>query len=496
MMALNLYNTLTKRKEVFEPLEPPRVRIYNCGPTVYSYAHIGNFASFVMADLLRRYLDYLGYEVTQVMNITDVGHLTQDNIADARGDDKLEKRAREEKKSPWEIARFYEDAFHEDRKLLNLRPAHHYPRATDHIPEMIEMIRELLALGLAYESGGQIYFEISKFPRYGILSGNTTAELEAGHRVEADELKRNPLDFTLWKKDPKHIMQWDSPWGRGFPGWHIECSAMSRKYLGRTLDIHTGGEDNIFPHHECEIAQSSGGEDHIFSRYWVHRRHVLVEGKKMSKSLGNFFTVRDLVGMGYSGLEIRYALLSAHYRANANFSFEGLRAAREALRYLREFRVNMEAIPAGAGIAPHGEGRGVGDLVSAAEEEFRAGLDDDLNISVALAAVRGLVKDVYGLAAAGRLSHAEGAKALAALARWDEVLGVLPAEPPGAALPGRAAVEDAGPGALDVERLISERTAARARKDFREADRIRTLLSENGIVLKDTPDGTLWHRQI
>jgi len=287
-MSLSLFNSLTRRIDPFEPLDPPRVRIYNCGPTVYSHAHIGNFASFIMADLLRRYLEYSGYQVTQVMNITDVGHMTDDEIADGGGEDKLEKKARQERKDPWQIARQYEEAFQRDREILNVLPAHHFPRATEHIPEMIALIEELLRKGLAYEAGDQVYFEISRFPRYGILSGNSPEELQAGARVEEDPHKRNPLDFCLWKRDPKHIMQWDSPWGRGFPGWHIECSAMSRKYLGEVFDIHTGGEDNIFPHHDCEIAQSSGGEDRIFARFWLHRRHILVNNRKMSKREGNF----------------------------------------------------------------------------------------------------------------------------------------------------------------------------------------------------------------
>ena len=285
-MSLQLYNTLTKRKEEFRPIEPGRVKMYNCGPTVYSYAHIGNFSSFLMADLLRRYLEYSGFDVDQVMNITDVGHLTEDDVADARGEDKLEKAARERRLDPWQIAREFEDAFQEDRRRLNLLDARAYPRATDHVPEMQVMISELLDLGFAYLAADQVYFEIAKFPRYGELSGNTLEQLVAGARVEEDPNKRSPLDFTLWKRDPKHIMKWDSPWGEGFPGWHIECSAMSRKYLGDEIDIHTGGEDNIFPHHECEIAQSCRGTDAIFSRYWLHRRHILVETR--AKRQGRF----------------------------------------------------------------------------------------------------------------------------------------------------------------------------------------------------------------
>jgi cysteinyl-tRNA synthetase len=482
-MSLQVYNTLTKRKEPFEPLEPGRVRMYNCGPTVYGYAHIGNFASFLLADLLRRHLEYSGLQVLQIMNITDVGHLTEDDLADARGEDKLEKKAREEKKDVWEIARFYENAFREDVKALGLKEADSYPRATDHIPEMIAMIEELLEKGLAYESEGQVYFEIAKFPRYGILSGNTVDELIQGHRVETDPAKRSPLDFTLWKRDPKHLMQWDSPFGRGFPGWHIECSAMSRKYLGQVFDIHTGGEDNIFPHHECEIAQSSGGEDRIFARYWLHRRHILVEGKKMSKSAGNFFTVRDLLEKGWRGREIRLSLIRAHYRSNSNFTLQGLEEARETLRYFHELRSNMEALPPGRGAPKEIEALG-----EARDRKFRESMDDDLNVSAALAEVHELAREAYKRCR----TREEGREAVRWLDRWDQVLGVLGPEEP-SAHPGLEAGK-AGLGDGEIEGLLRERDAARARKDFAEADRIRGLLQSAGVAIKDTPGGTRWTR--
>ena len=493
-MALRLYNTLTKKKEEFTPIDSGKVRMYNCGPTVYSFAHIGNFASFIMADLLRRYLEYSGLEVLQVMNITDVGHLTDDDVADSQGEDKLEKKAREEKKDPWEIAKFFEDAFHEDRKRLHLRDAQVFPRATDHVPEMIELIEELLELGLAYEAGEQIYFSIDKFSQYGVLSGNTPEELVAGARVEEDPNKRNPLDFTLWKKDPKHLMQWPSPWGRGFPGWHIECSAMSRKYLGDVFDIHTGGEDNIFPHHECEIAQSSGKDGKIFARYWLHRRHIMVEGKKMSKSAGNFFTVRDLLEKGYSGAEIRYSLLASHYRTNSNFTFEGLETARKAIRYFREFDANMSSLPE-RGEENREETRAaavgrVRELGEATDGRFRAGLDDDLNISVAIAEARGFVGDVYSLARdlpAGEFDRSAGRVALEYLARWDSVLGLLDADD------GDSAETDGKPSESDIEAQIQARAEAKAAKNYAEADRIRDELAAAGVVLKDTPQGTVWH---
>ncbi len=488
-MSLRLYNTLTKRKDEFRPIEPPLVKMYNCGPTVYSFAHIGNFASFLTADVLRRYLEYSGYEVRQVMNITDVGHLTDD--ADSEGEDKLEKAARERKIDPWKIAREFEDAFHEDRRRLNLLDALEYPRATDHIAEMIEMIEELLDLGLAYEAGGQIYFEIGKFQPYGRLSGNTVDELMAGARVEEDPLKRNPLDFTLWKKDPKHIMKWDSPWGVGFPGWHIECSAMSRKYLGRELDIHTGGEDNIFPHHECEIAQSSGGEDRPFARYWVHRRHILVEGKKMSKSAGNFFTVRDVIDRGYDGLEIRYSLISSHYRSNSNFTFQGLQDARKNLRYLREFLLNMRSLP-----DVEGAGSDVDSICSLAErsdQTFRSRMDDDLNVSAALAQVHDFCAEAYKTSK----TRAAGNRAAEQLEAWDRTLGVLaPASETGGVSATATGVDEevvAGLTRAGIDGLLGERETARKRKDFDEADRIRDELLEKGIAVKDGPEGTRWH---
>jgi cysteinyl-tRNA synthetase len=487
-VALVLYNTLTRRKEPFEPLEAGLVRMYNCGPTVYSFAHIGNFATFLLADLLRRHLEYSGLRVRQIMNITDVGHLTDDSQADALGEDKLEKKAREEKKDPWELARFYEDAFHRDRKALNLLDAERYPRATEHIPEMIALIEELLEKGLAYEAGDQVYFQIAKFPEYGILSGNTVEELVAGagERVEQDPNKRNPLDFTLWKKDPRHIMQWDSPWGRGFPGWHIECSAMSRKYLGEVFDIHTGGEDNIFPHHECEIAQSSGGTGRIFARFWLHRRHILVDGKKMSKSLGNFYTIADLMGpkFGFTGPEIRYALMSANYRTQLNFTIEGLGAARESLRRLANFIDDMSGRPP---VEAPEDVQAIEDVAAAADRGFREALDDDLNISGALAAVFDFIREANKTAR----TRKGGEAAIRRLLDWDRVLGVLQPSP-GAENP---AAKGAGQGRIEageVEKLLADREAARKGKDFRKADEIRKLLLEKGVVIKDTPQGTRW----
>ncbi|MFQ5648172.1 MAG: cysteine--tRNA ligase, partial [Candidatus Aenigmatarchaeota archaeon] len=388
-MVLRFYNTLTKKKEAFKPLKKGEVRMYNCGPTVYMYAHIGNFRAYVFADLLRRYLEWRGLKVKQVMNITDVGHMTFDVVADSTGEDKVEKAAREEHKTPEQIARFYEEAFYEDAGKLNIKKAGVYPRATEHIPEMIEMIGKLLKKGYAYRGeDGWVYYDVTKFKGYGKLSGNTLEKLKAGHRLEVKKEKRHPQDFALWIKNPKHMMQWDSPWGRGYPGWHVECSAMSTKYLGLTLDIHTGGEDNIFPHHECEIAQSEGATGKPFVKYWMHTRHLIVDGKKMSKSLGNFYTLRDLLKKGHSPKAIRFLLLSAHYRTKLNLTEAALRQAEKNVKGLEELAARLKEIKDGK---PNKE---LDKLTKKAGEEFGKAMDDDLNISLGLAKVFGFVREV------------------------------------------------------------------------------------------------------
>lgn len=465
---MRVHNTLFKSKQDFVPLAEGKVKMYHCGPTVYNYATIGNFRSFMLADLLRRYFDYKGYEITQVMNLTDVGHMTSD--AD-EGEDKLEKSAREQKKDPLRVAEFYAQAFFEDIDDLRIVRAHHYPKATEHIPEMIELIRKLLDRGHAYISGDNIYYDLSTFPEYGQLSGNTLDRLQAGARIEINPEKKGPFDFALWKSDPKHIMQWDSPWGRGFPGWHIECSAMSMKYLGNTLDIHTGGEDNIFPHHECEIAQSEGATGEKFVRYWMHARFLLVDGKKMSKSLGNFYTLRDLQERGQENLAIRYLLLSTSYRQPLNFTFDAVGAAGEAVRRMKDFVLRM-AEAQGEGTSPE-----TSDSISKARAAFEEGLDDDLNMSAALGAIFDFMHEINKL----DVSRQDAQAVRSAMMDFNRVLGVIELEE-------EQGLEE------EIERLIQERQEARKARDFEKADSIRNALLARGIILEDTAQGVRWKK--
>lgn len=492
-MTLQIYNTLSNRIETFEPLQPGVVRMYNCGPTVYDYAHIGNFRSFLLADVLRRTLELGGLAVQQVMNLTDVGHMTEDDLADGGGQDKMEAAlARESKKDggeararfrdPYELAEFFIQAFFEDFRALNLRQPMCFPRATQHVREMCEMIRSLLEKGYAYEAeDGTIYFSVERFPGYGRLSNNTLDALRdgAGGRVadEHQRAKRHPADFALWKRDERHLMTWDEGLGRGYPGWHIECSAMSRRYLGDTLDFHTGGEDNKFPHHECEIAQSEAFSGKPFVRYWVHATHLLVDGRKMSKREGNFYTIRDLLGRGYHPLAIRLALLKAHYRQPYNFTLEGLSAAHGEVRRFRECRARLQQLATPVGPAPAAQPE--------VRNAFLAALEDDLNVSAALAVVHGWVTEANK--AASRMDAEQAASALETLRYFDEVLGVIFSE---ATLDACAQ----GPSDAEIQRLVDERTSARRTRDFRKADEIRDQLAAMGVEIHDTRDGTSWKR--
>ncbi|MBN1274709.1 cysteine--tRNA ligase [Candidatus Woesearchaeota archaeon] len=481
-MALKLYNSMTNRLEPFTPVHEGKVTMYNCGPTVYSYQHVGNFRSFVFADLLRRHLERKGFEVKQVVNITDVGHLTDDSD---EGEDKMELAAKKERKHPLEIAEHYTNQFLEDWRSLNLQEPHARPKATEMIQEIIELVEVLLERGHAYEAGGNIYYDVTTFEDYGKLSGNTLDKL-AGHRVEHDPNKRHQQDFVLWFRNSKfrnHILKWDSPWGEGYPGWHAECSVMSAKYLtpafktGRfkpeafeTIDIHTGGEDNKFPHHECEVAQTEGATDKKYVNYWLHPRHLIVEGEKMSKSIGNVYYVFSLVKEGYDPRAIRYVLMGTHFQQQLNFTKEGLGAARAALERLDDFLLRMHEAD--------GE-EDADEELRRATDAFGKALDDNLNVSGALAAVFDLMRE----ANKKKLGKEAAKRVLEAMYSFDDVLGLK--------------MRDVKPQTADeaVEDRIKEREAARQRKDWAEADRIRDELAAEGIELYDTPKGTKWRKK-
>jgi len=460
-MTIRFYNTLSRRLEPFEPLTPGQVRLYTCGPTVYNYAHVGNYRTYAFEDLLRRFLKWKGLEVIQVMNVTDV-------------DDKTIRGAREAGISLDEYTRPYIESFFADLEALRLQRAEYYPRATEHVPEMIELVKRLEAGGHTYAAEGAVYYRISTFPSYGKLSGMDLDALQPGARVEVDEYaKEEARDFALWKAAREGELQWESPWGPGRPGWHIECSAMSMKYLGETFDIHTGGVDNIFPHHENEIAQSEGATGKPFVKYWLHSAHLIVEGQKMSKSLGNQYTLRELLAKGYDPLAIRYLLLGTHYRRQLNLTFEGLEAAAAAVTRLADFYRRVGEY----------DGDGSDDLEEAlatARATFEAALDDDLGIAEALAAVFELVTAANRAMDAGELSAAGRTKLHAALDSFDAVLDVFHPVP---------VVLDE-----EIEKLIAEREEARHARDYARADAIRDRLAAAGVVLEDTPSGVRWKR--
>ena len=459
--VVRLYNTLTRTKEALVPDKAGIVRMYSCGPTVYRYAHIGNLRTFMLPDLLRRTLEYVGYETEQVMNITDVGHLTDDTFD--RGEDKMLVSARLEKKSPEEIAAFYTDAFMQDEASVNIRPAAHYPHASQYIPQMVELIAKLIEKGHAYEVNGTVYYDIASFPAYGKLSRNSTDKLLAGTRGEVDARKHHPGDFTLWKGAGEHRLQvWPSPWGPGFPGWHIECSAMSMSLLGDRFDIHTGGADNVFPHHEAEIAQSEGVTGDRVVGCWLHGEFLMLSGSRMAKSAGNFFRIRELEDRGFDPLAFRYLALQAKYRTKLNFSEAGLAGADRALRGLRERVQEWSAATADAAGDPND--------VAALEARFRSAIANDLDLPAAMALVSELAHSTI----------APRAKA-ALLRRWDQVLGLdLDRSTPGLVLPGGAA------------ELLAARAQARAAKDFTASDRLRDELAAIGVTVVDTPDGQQW----
>lgn len=500
-MQIKFYNTLTNTTEEFTPVDSDCVRMYSCGPTVYDFAHIGNFRSFLFADVIRRTLQFFGHNVHHVMNITDVGHMTDDSNADGGGEDKMAaaaQRVKADKKSgkvpdgavenpedPYQIADYYTKAFLEDAQLLGLEVAFepdNILKATDNIDTMQEMITQLIEKEHAYVGpDGVVYYSVQSFPDYGTLSGNTLENLRTGQggRIsdEHQANKRHPADFMLWKADDAHIMKWDSPWGTGYPGWHIECSCMARKRLGKdVIDIHTGGEDLIFPHHECEIAQSRGatGED-AFARFWMHARFLMVEGEKMSKSTGNFWTVRDVLEGRATGINVhpavlRLELIKSHYRSNMNFTKKGLQDSANVVKRLTEFRARLEAAAGGEKVDV--------DLSHPVLKEFGAALADDLNFSKALAVV---------LPWAG----SEPDNAAEALAVLDKINSVLAVAPLGDGSSGSDADGD-----NDIAALCKAMDDARAAKDWATSDTLRAQLEELGYDVKNSPDGTVAEKRL
>jgi cysteinyl-tRNA synthetase len=463
---LKLRNTLTGQLEEFQPLEDNTVRLYACGLTVYDYGHIGNFRTFISVDILRRYLKYKGYQLVHVMNYTDV-------------DDNTINRAHREGIALRELTERYSQAFIEDMRALNLEHPEMMPRATEHIPEMVELVQRLDARGHTYSSDGSVYYRISTFPEYGKLSKINLEGNVAGARVDVDSYeKEDTRDFVLWKAPKEdYEARWETKIGVGRPGWHLECSAMSMKYLGQTFDIHCGGVDLIFPHHENEIAQSEGATGRPFVRYWFHVEHLMVEGEKMSKSKGNFYTLRDLIQQGFDPIGIRYALLSVPYRKQFNFTFEGLRAAERTLHSLRDFCWAIRQAQCEPGANP-----AVSELIARAQREFEAGMDDDLNTAQALAAIHSLVRDVNIIMTQGGLREDDRREILRLLDRLDTVLGMF----------GEEEVEMLD---SDIEALLKERRQARAARQFARADEIRDLLTARGIILEDTKQGTRWKRK-
>ena len=460
---MKVYNTLTRRKEELVPQDPKRLTMYVCGPTVYNYIHIGNARPIVVFDTMRKYLEYRGQKVKYVQNFTDV-------------DDKIINRAREEGISALEVGEKYIAAYYEDVKQLNVAPATVHPRVTQTMPDIIKFVQGLIDKGMAYEVNGDVYYRTRKFPGYGKLSGKNIDDLEAGARVDVNDIKEDPLDFALWKaRKSEDEIAWESPWGMGRPGWHIECSAMSKKYLGDTIDLHAGGEDLQFPHHENEIAQSEGLTGKTFSRYWMHNGFINIDGEKMSKSAGNFFLLRDVL-KEYDGEVLRYFLLSAQYRGPINFSRDLMEAAKAGLERMQNCKSTLQHLMA------HGAD---GDMTAeeaeklasydAHKQKFIDSMDDDLNTADAISAIFELVADINRDVAGG----ATKAFAKAAFGLLDELTGVL----------GLLRQEKKEEIDAELQKLIDERAAARKAKDWATADRIRDELAARGITLKDTPQG-------
>ena len=456
-MDIFFTNTLTRKKEVFKPIDEKEVRIYSCGPTVYKDATIGNMRTSIFQDVLRRVLRYNGYKIKHVMNITDVGHLVSDGD---EGEDKMIKSAREEHKSPAEIADYYTKLFFEDLKNLNIETPEIVCKATDHIPDMLKYVETLMEKGYAYETSTAIYFDISKLDEYPVLSNLNLDEQKAGARVEVDPEKKSPYDFALWIKAPEnHLMKWDSPWGPSYPGWHIECSAMGQKYLGEQFDIHTGGIDLIPTHHENEIAQSKGYCGKVPARYWLHGEYLLINGGKMSKSLGNVYLLRDIINRGYSPLAYRLFSYSSHYRNKLNFTWEGIEASQKSLERLKQ------------GYQTHLNGKDdVEDsVINEYEERFHKAINDDLNMPLAMGVVWEVIRN-----------DKKSPKLAKLLLKFDSVLGLKIDE--------KEEVKQEIP--KEILELIEERKKAREDKNWEESDRIRDLIKEKGYEIKDTKEGT------
>jgi len=468
---LVLYNTLGRTLEPFRPVTPGEAHIYACGPTVYNEIHIGNLRAFMVQDVLRRSLRHLGYKVVQVMNLTDV-------------DDKTILGANKAGVSLAEYTEPFVQSFRRDLETLHIEPVEHFPRATEHIAGMIALIETLVAKGYAYASDGSVFFSIAKFPDYGRLSGFDLDQVQRGERVAADEYgKEDVRDFVLWKGVKPGEPSWESPWGPGRPGWHVECSAMSMGLLGETFDLHCGGVDLIFPHHENEIAQSESATGKPFVRTWLHSEHLIVDGQKMSKSLGNQYTLPDLLERGLSPRALRYLFLSVHYRQKINFTFESLEGVTNAL-----YRVDQMRFRLAHAVEKGGPDARLAKAADRLREDFAAALAEDLNLSVALAAVFAFVKEANVAIEEGRIGEGDRERVLAALAGVDEVLGVLdPAEWP----EGQAKDDDSD----EIERLVEERWQARKNRDFATSDRLRDELVARGIALEDTPNGTRWKRR-
>ncbi len=466
-MALRFYNTLTQQVEPFTTLHDNTVRMYTCGPTVYNYVHIGNFRTFTFQDILRRWLRARGYKLDHVMNITDV-------------EDKIIRNAAAEHKSLPEYTEKYTQAFLDDSAALRLERPERMVKATEHITEMVQAIEQLDQRGFTYRSDGSVYYKISKFPEYGKLSHNDFSGIRAGARVDSDEYdKADARDFVLWKAPKNDEPFWDSAIGPGRPGWHIECSVMAMKYLGETLDIHAGGVDLIFPHHENEIAQSEAITSKPFARFWLHSEFLNVETHKMSKSAGNFYTLRDLLGMGYGPEAVRYLLASVPYRKKLNFTFDGLKAMATTIERLRNFKLRLETDK-----FPEGHDEKIGERIRAAKGRFEESLDDDLNTAEALAAVFEFVRDLNTSMDSAEFPAGNVPAALEFLDEFDSIFDVL-----------RPSKKEGGISDSEIEGLIAERAAAKQNRDFARSDQIRAQLLEAGVILEDTKDGTRWKRK-